>query len=207
MTKVKICGMRREADIEMAAEADYLGFVVGSISSRNLELAEAKDLMSITERNKVMVTSSKDPTLVLRMAEYLEPDVVQVHSPMQKKGLDLVADGFPGSVWALLQVGGGGEEARLKAISTYEAAILDTMSPFLGGQGVAHDWKISRQLKDAADPQPVVLAGGLNPENVQEAILAVGPFCVDVSSGVERQGFKDPSLVCRFIQRAKEGDN
>jgi phosphoribosylanthranilate isomerase len=206
MTRVKICGMRRAEDIDAAAGADYLGFVVGSRSSRNLELGEARELMSITERRRVMVTSVTDPRMVIEMAAHLEPDVVQVHSPMQMRDLDLICRCFTGEVWGLVQVGGGGEVARLEAVKRCQAAVLDTMSAALGGQGLVHDWMVSRRLRVAAEPLPVILAGGLNPENVQEAILAVDPYCVDVSSGVESQGSKDPALILQFIERTKEAD-
>jgi len=207
MTRVKICGMRRAEDVECASGADYLGFVVGSRSPRNLALEEAKELMSITEKRTVMVTSSADPMQVIGMANFLEPDVVQAHSPMAKQGLELISRCFDGDVWGLIQVGKGGEEGRLEAVRACQAAILDTAVPSLGGQGLAHDWGVSRRLRDVAQPLPVILAGGLSPENVQEAILTVEPFCVDVSSGVESQGSKDPALVLRFIDRAKEADD
>lgn len=205
MTKVKICGMTRATDIEMARSADYLGFVVGSRSPRNLGLDVAKRLMSTTDCKKVMVTTTADPDQVVEMAHYLEPDVVQVHNLMGPADLRKVADGFSGSVWALAPVGGGAEDERLSLIrGSVHAIVLDTMSPDLGGAGATHDWTVSRRLRDAIHPSPVVLAGGLNTENVIEAIRTVMPFAVDVSSGVERQGLKDPELVQSYIRRAKE---
>ena len=74
----------------------------------------------------------------------------------------------------------------------------------LGGTGRIHDWQISRAIREAVDI-PVFLAGGLNPDNVAEAIRQVGPFGVDVSSGVEaRPGIKSAAEIVRFVQAARE---
>lgn len=205
MTKVKICGMARPFDIDMARFADYLGFVVGSRSFRNLEVPAAKDLMSTTERKKVMVTTCSDAARIVKMANELEPDVVQVHNLMGPADLRFITRMVSGSVWALTPVGGGDEDERINRIrNTVNAVVLDTKSSVLGGHGVPHDWLVSKRLRDMVYPYPVVLAGGLNAENVREAIRQVRPFCVDVSSGVEYQSVKDPRLVRRFVRRVWE---
>ena len=74
----------------------------------------------------------------------------------------------------------------------------------LGGTGLTHDWTISRRIVEAVAPVPTYLAGGLKPENVEEAILTVGPAGVDVNSGVEdSQGNKDVGRMCGFLSKAK----
>jgi len=205
MTKVKICGMMRAVDIEMASGADYLGFVVGSRSARNLEVSRARELMSTTDRKRVVVTTASDLVLLALMANELEPEVMQLHSVLRAEALEAFSNEFSGSVWALVQVGGGDEAERLRSVQGMaDAILLDTKSPRLGGQGIPHDWAVSRRIRDMASPLPVVLAGGLGPDNVQEAARAVRPFCVDTSSGVERHGAKDLELIIRFIERARE---
>jgi phosphoribosylanthranilate isomerase len=205
MTKVKICGMMSPEDVDMARFADYLGFVVGSRSFRCLELPTAKDLMSITDLRTVMVTTCHDPARIVKMASQLDPDVVQVHNLMGQTDLRFITRMVSGSVWGLAPIGGGDEDERMNRIrSTVNAVVFDTKSSMLGGNGVSHDWMVSRSLRDHVHPYPVVLAGGLNPENVRDAIRQVHPFCVDVSSGVESGYAKDPRLVRRFIRRARE---
>ncbi|MFH1774056.1 MAG: phosphoribosylanthranilate isomerase [Methanobacteriota archaeon] len=84
-----------------------------------------------------------------------------------------------------------------------DALLLDTPSEQFGGSGKPHDWKLSRKIVEAVSI-PVILAGGLNPENVREAIEVVKPYAVDVSSGVEKkEGKKDYSKVKKFIKNAK----
>jgi len=74
-----------------------------------------------------------------------------------------------------------------------------------GGTGKVHDWTLSMQIKDAVAPVPVILAGGLKPENVKEAILTVKPYAVDVASGVEvSPGVKDHEKVRAFVENAKQ---
>jgi len=84
-----------------------------------------------------------------------------------------------------------------------DAILLDSRTPDrIGGTGVTHDWTISREIVRRC-PIPVVLAGGLTPENVAEAIAAVRPYGVDVNSGVDgKDGHKEASKVAQFIQRA-----
>ncbi|MBO3809800.1 MAG: phosphoribosylanthranilate isomerase, partial [Candidatus Brockarchaeota archaeon] len=75
----------------------------------------------------------------------------------------------------------------------------------LGGSGETHDWRLSRIIRDRLRPKPLILAGGLTPENVAVAVKIVKPYAVDVSTGVEASpGVKDPDKISRFIKRAKE---
>lgn len=206
MTRVKVCGMMRPEDLEICLQADYLGFVVRARSRRELEMLEARQLMSTTAKKKVMVTTEPDPLELVAMANFLEPDVVQAHSLIDAKGLENLRKGFSGEVWTLVPVGGGGEVERLESVQGHvDAVLLDTKGLGLGGQGIPHDWLASLRLRRRST-RPIVLAGGLCAVNVREAIRTVRPDCVDVSSGVEFQGIKDPWLVKRFIDRAKEED-
>ena len=84
-----------------------------------------------------------------------------------------------------------------------EAAVLDTAGEVPGGSGRGHDWFVSACLCRRLDGR-AVLAGGLSPLNVGEAVKRVRPMAVDVSSGVERDGRKDPGLVRAFIDAARE---
>ncbi len=204
MTKVKICGMARPFDVDMARFADYLGFVVGSKSFRNLDLVAAKDLMSTTDLKKVMVTTNHDPTVVVKMANYLEPDVVQVHTTMTPADLRFITRKVPGTVWGLVSVGARDEANALNQMrNACSAAVLDSKE---GRLTLTHrqEWELCGRLRAMIDPYPIILSGGLNAENVKEAISTVKPFAVDVSSGVEYQNVKDPRLVRRFVRRVHE---
>jgi len=209
MVKVKICGITRPIDIEMARDADYLGFVVASKSRRNLDPEVAIDLMSTCKQKKVMVTTLDDPIQLVKLAERIEPDIIQVHNLMGPEDLRFVTRKFPGDVWGLAPVGRGDEQQRADRIRKSVSAIvldtkLDVTSEVYGGLGISHDWEISRKVRDTLLPYPVILAGGLSTDNIKKAIRTVRPFAVDVSSGVEEDGLKEPVLVRRFIRFSKE---
>ncbi|HUX07115.1 MAG TPA: phosphoribosylanthranilate isomerase [Acidobacteriota bacterium] len=105
-----------------------------------------------------------------------------------------------------------GEEAIAEALAVaphVDAILLDSGNPRLkvkelGGTGRTHDWALSRRIRDAASV-PLYLAGGLNPDNVAEAIRQVKPFAVDVCSGLRTNGILDESLLNRFAGILKEG--
>jgi len=204
MTKVKICGMMRPEDIEAAKEADYLGFVVESNSRRSLSLRVAKELMSTCSNDKVVVTSSADIAVLERIAMLLEPEILQVHSLLSATEMRTLTGDCECKIWALVPVGHGEETRCARALSEIvDAVLLDTHGYVIGGSGKRHDWSVSRDVADSLRPFPVVLAGGLDPDNVEEAIVQVHPFAVDVSSGVEVEGRKRAELVREFIARAR----
>jgi phosphoribosylanthranilate isomerase len=198
MTKLKICGMRTLDDLEACRGADYMGFVVLSDSPRRLEFDRARELMSVCDVPRVAVTTERRPQLLESMVRTLEPDVLQLHSPLDRELLFLVADlGVP--LWGMLPMRPGTAVDRL-ALPYLNALVLDSPGPRAGGNGIAHDWSLSRTVREMVDPLPVVLAGGLNAGNVLQAMGTVDPYAVDISSGAEGPTGKDPLKVMRLIE-------
>ena len=208
--RVKICGITRKEDLDAAVEAgaDAVGFVVGVTSSpRNLSLTEASRLIRQVPPfvASVLVTA---PRSIGDFAVYekLNPDVMQVH------GEDLeIAESvrlkLPDTqlIWAVNAQLVNHLDAVAKAAKLFDAVLVDSFADGrYGGTGVVHDWDLSRQVKQAVHPQPLILAGGLNPENVAEAVCIVEPYAVDVSSGVERHPrIKSQEKMVKFIKNAK----
>ena len=93
-----------------------------------------------------------------------------------------------------------------KAARMFDAILFDSFAHGKhGGTGIIHDWNLSQHVKEVIHPKPLILAGGLNPENVAEAVRTAQPYAVDVSSGVERQpGIKDHKRIIEFIKNAKD---
>jgi phosphoribosylanthranilate isomerase len=200
MTKVKICGMMHPQDVEMSSGADYNGFVVNAGTRRSLTVEKARDLMSVCSRSRVVVTNFRDASMLIDLAYSLEPEVLQISAPVGDGTLAAVKAGAGCELWAVAHVGSGDEGPRVRMIKGIaDAVMLDTYSPAGGGAGLSHDWSASSRLKELADPAPIILAGGLDSDNVEYAVRAVGPFAVDVSSGVEVGGAKDPERVRKFI--------
>jgi len=211
--RVKICGITSQRDLLIAVEAgaDAVGFVVGAPQSpRNLPINKAKKLMRNTPVfvKTVAVTVLKNLSHLEEIYRELNPDVVQVHSaiPMRKEIRERLPDTC--LIGAIQMRSGLKVDVAVEAADKFDAVLLDTHTPSgYGGTGKIHDWELSRRIRDALYPKPLILAGGLRPENVKEAIRAVKPYAVDVSSGVEsRPGVKDREKVFEFVKNAKEVD-
>lgn len=204
MTLLKICGLRGLRDLEACRGADYLGFVVRSDSPRCLPLERAAELMSVCDGTRVAVTTETRMEALRVIVRTLEPDVLQLHSPLDP-GLLKEASELGVPVWGMLTVRPGVKVDAGEA-GLLEALVLDSPGPRAGGNGRAHDWSLSRRLREEIVPLPVVLAGGIGPQNAREAVETVSPYALDVSSGVERAGGKDPLMVSELI-RALKGEN
>ena len=210
--RVKICGLTREEDlaVAVAAGADAVGFLVGVPSSpRNLTLERAEMLLKQVPVfvDSVVVTAPKSIEWLVEVCERLKPSAIQIHGKEQLDSSEIrerIRD------IRLIKTVYVTEDALNKKViedlKTFDAVLLDSFSKGqYGGTGKVHDWTLSRQITEAVAPVPVILAGGLKPENVKEAILAVKPYAVDVASGVEvNPGVKDHEKVRAFVENAKK---
>lgn len=208
--RVKVCGITSFKDLRMVVEAgaDAVGFVVNVAESpRNLSINEAEKLIKSTPIlvETVVVTVPKDPRYLEKIYEGLNPDIIQVHglSHPYKEVRERLPDArLIGAIQAKSDLT---VDVAAEAVNAFDAVLLDSyVSGKHGGTGRTHDWTLSRRVREAIYPTPLILAGGLNPENVKEAIHVVKPYAVDVSSGVEsRPGVKDRKKVLEFIENVK----
>jgi phosphoribosylanthranilate isomerase len=204
-TRIKICGLTREADVDDAidAGADALGFVLYAKSARHVALDRAVELAARLPPfvTPVLLFVNASPSEVQRAAEHLPQALLQFHgdeTPEQCLAANRpflraarMAPGFD-----LLDFA-----ARFPAA---QALLLDAHVEGYGGGGKAFDWSlIPRNV-----PLPVVLSGGLSPANVTDGVLHVRPWAVDVSSGVElSKGVKNAALMRRFCKAVREADD
>jgi phosphoribosylanthranilate isomerase len=208
---VKICGLTSENSIKHAvtAGADYIGFVFFSKSPRYVTFSQAADLASLIPESVIKVALVVDPnnTLLSDMVKHVPIDMIQLQgreSPQRVREIKELT-GLP-----VMKAVGVSEEADLEIIDSY-ATVADQLlidakpakgSILPGGNGLAFDWKL---MSGKTWDVPWMLAGGLNAENVVEAIQITGAAQIDVSSGVEKTpGDKDPDKVTLFIQKAKQ---
>jgi len=211
--KVKICGITRMEDLEAAckAGADMVGFVVDVPSShRSLSLEKAESLFRLMPENvkSVLVTVPKTLKWLVKVCKRLKPDIIQLHGEKIKGYLAvkrMIPDIF---LVGAVQVRKDSEplESALEIAEFFDGVLVDSykMGAY-GGTGIIHDWSVSRKLRDAVYPKPLILAGGLNHQNVKKAIKTVAPYAVDVSSGVEAApGVKDLRLIEAFIKAVHE---
>ncbi len=210
--RVKICGITREEDLAfaVAAGADAVGFLVGVPSSpRNLTLERAEMLLRQVPIfvDSVVVTAPQNIKGLVEICEELKPTAIQIHG---KKNFDAseIRERIKDThlIKTIYVKASSLNETVIEDLKTFDAVLLDSFTKGqYGGTGRVHDWTLSRQIKEAVAPLPVILAGGLKPENVKEAILTVQPYAVDVASGVElRPAVKDHEKIRAFVENAKE---
>lgn len=202
VVKVKICGLTRLEDVLDAIDlgADYLGFNFYEASSRYLDPQKAQVMFQDIPPNipKVGVFVNEDIERVIDLAIKLPLDILQFHG--DEKAEDLNSLGRPWFKAIRLK-----DEKSLQTIPDYHCdwILLDAYSSQnYGGTGELASWDLVKQA--FSYDKKIILAGGLNEENVAEAVARVQPFMVDVASGVEiAPGIKDKKRMEMFIKRAK----
>jgi len=208
MARAKICGLTRGPDLRAAADAgaDAVGVVseVPVDTPREVDPGTAAQLVADAPPfvTTVLVTMPDSPRRAVELAGAVDPDVLQLHAAFDPEELASVR----AEAAAKLVVAVDTEEPeRARALDEVVDAVLvdSTTESGAGGTGETHDWTATRDL--AADlASPVVLAGGLTPENVAEAVTTVDPYAVDVASGVEvAGGVKDHDAIRAFVARAR----
>lgn len=206
--RVKICGVKRFEDVQAAVEAgaDAIGFNFVPSSPRFLSLEEAALLARFVPPFVARVGVWVNPR-----REEMEPilsllplEAIQLHG---EESPEFCASFSPRPVLKALRVR---EEADIERIGEFlgavQGVVLDAFVPGQrGGTGRTFPWEWALRAKERFPEMPLILSGGLTPENVAEAVRQVRPYGVDVSSGVERErGVKDPGRIRRFLQAVRE---
>jgi phosphoribosylanthranilate isomerase len=208
MTRAKICGLTNEADLEAAVDAgaDAVGVIadVPVDTPREVPTERAADLVAAAPPfvTTVLVTIPAAPERALELVRRVNPDAVQVHGDLPAGDVAYLAANAGARV--VRAVAADDPELARRHDDVADALLLDTPAEDGGGgTGRTHDWERAADLAADLD-SPVVLAGGLTPDNVAEATRAVEPFAVDVASGVEREGgVKDHDAVASFVRNAR----
>ncbi|WP_049889259.1 phosphoribosylanthranilate isomerase [Natronolimnohabitans innermongolicus] len=210
MTRVKVCGLTREDDLEAAVDAgaDAVGIIcdVPVETPREVSIDRARELAASVPPfvTSVLVTMGEDPTKVSDLEERVEPDAIQHHGT---PAVDEVAE-LHASIDAQFLLAVGADDVPELELAAYDelvdGVLVDTpAADGGGGTGETHDWDRTRDVAAELE-SPLILAGGLTPENVANAVRTVDPFAVDVASGVEASGgVKDHDAVSAFVDRAK----
>ncbi|WP_336036623.1 phosphoribosylanthranilate isomerase [Halobacterium yunchengense] len=209
MTRAKVCGITNEPDLRAAVDAgaDAVGVVadVPVDTPREVGLETAAGLVAAAPPfvTTVLVTMPDTPERAVALVEDVGPDVVQLHGDVPVGDVAYVSANATASVVKTVAADDP-EGGRYDDVA--DALLVDSVDgEGAGGTGETHDWTATRAFADAVD-SPVVLAGGLTPENVAEAVATVDPFAVDVASGVEASGGeKDHDAVRRFVANATRG--
>lgn len=204
-TRVKICGITNIEDALAACEfgADAIGFVFAE-SPRQVSLEEAAEIADqLPPFVKTVGVFTYEKPRVSAVAEWVPLDLIQLHGEQTEEFAEWL-----GAMRVLRGVRIR-DEGSLKWLKKWEHAaayVLDTWTPDRkGGTGMTFDWELAVRAKEFG--KPVMLAGGLTPDNIADAIRAVRPYGVDVSSGVEAfPGKKDHKKMKEFIANVRAAD-
>jgi phosphoribosylanthranilate isomerase len=203
-TRIKICGLTREADVDEAidAGADALGFVLYAKSTRHVTLARAAELVARLPPfvTPVLLLVNASPHELRLATEALPQALLQFHGDETPE--QCLAAARPYLRAARMAPGFDLLDFAARFHSA-QALLLDAHVEAYGGSGKVFDWS---QIPPSV-PLPVVLSGGLSPANVIDGVLRVRPWAVDVSSGVEvSKGVKSGPLMRRFCKAVREAD-
>ncbi|WP_233084776.1 phosphoribosylanthranilate isomerase [Methanococcoides orientis] len=205
-----------DVDLAVSSGADAVGFItdVPVETPRKIDLKKAEELVSQVPFfvDSVLVIMPKSATEAIDMINSIGPDVVQIHNALGIDDLGYVRDNTDVNIIRTFHVPSESnvlvnelvsEINLLSSEDLIDGILLDSyVSGKVGGTGQVHDLSISRQVVELVD-LPVVLAGGLNAENVAECVKQVSPFAVDTASGVETDGIKDAEKMRRFVKEVR----
>lgn len=204
--KVKICGIREVETVEVLNEflPDFAGFVLAP-SKRKIEVETLRILLAELDRRidpvGVFVNENHD-TIVDAIEAGIK--IVQLHGDENLQYINelKLKIGDKGvSIWKAIRVDDVNFNNESFDVGEVNAVVLDKYSKKqFGGTGETFNWEILRGIKL---PYPKILAGGLNVDNVEEGIKITNPWCVDVSSGVEKGNIKDRELIKQFIEKVR----
>lgn len=201
MTRVKMCGLRRAEDIEATNRLmpEYIGFVFAPASRRFISLEEAAALRQALSPGirAVGVFVDEDAETVARLLESGVIDIAQLHGNEDEAYIARLKARTGKPVIRAFRVKNA-EDLRAAEASPADMILLDAGA----GDGKTFDWSMLSSVS-----RPYFLAGGLTPENTAEAVKRYHPFAVDVSSGIETDGFKDCNKMRAFMRAVREGDS
>lgn len=215
MVCVKICANKSIEDAKMCldAHADVIGILVGQEHTSNdfVDKYRAKEIADFVNHQcgVSLVTHLTEADKIIELTKFIGNDTIQLHSDISEEEVEKIVKECPGvKLVRLIHVSSDGKVctdiSSMKYADYYLLDSFNLATNQVGGTGLTHDWKKSREIIESLD-KPVFLAGGLTPENVEEAIRTAHPYGVDVNSGCKNSsGVKDADKVFDFVSRAKQ---
>jgi phosphoribosylanthranilate isomerase len=201
--KVKICGLKTAKDVKIACKykADFIGFVLCKKSPRHISATHAKDLIKLTPaRVKIaVVTLNPSDKEIDNIIKHFYPDYLQLHGEETPERVQEIKDRYNLKIIKAINVS---SKKDIKSAENYQNIadhiLFDSAK---GGSGKSFDWKLLKNTKLTND---YFLSGGLNLDNIDEALDISDAAMIDISSGVEKtRGEKDPKKIKEFLQHIK----
>ena len=195
--KIKFCGLRRPEDIAIVNELkpDFIGFILAKGFKRTITYEEAEMLgrAADPEIKKVGVFVNDDVETVADIVNKGIIDMPQLHGDEDEEYIAKLRTLCDAQIIKVFKIKTE-EDVNKAAVSSADHILLDAGT----GEGKTFEWQLIKELK-----RPYILAGGLDADNIAEAVKALHPWGVDVSSGIETNGYKDPEKMRRFMKGAQ----
>lgn len=214
MTCVKICGLRRKEDIDYVNQCmpQFAGFVFAESRRRvSMETSRFFREALLPQIKSVGVFVNEEEMKVAQIVEYSRLDCIQLHGDESPEYIGRLKDLIRSmskkriEIWKGIRVKNK-ESLDIMSEFDVDAFLLDAyIEGSYGGAGSVFDWQLAADITAKYDR--IILAGGLNPENVKSAVTRIKPYALDVSSGVETDGFKDCGKIRGFVDRVREADD
>ncbi len=207
--KLKICGVtnREDAEIISTSGADYCGILVNvDCSERSLSFDKAVEIAKASTISNVILLWNPDINLAEKVDQIIKPFAIQLLSFESPEFVRLLKKRLSCKIWKTIHFPVGEKQATPDEYieAGVDALLIDSIDDSkefarLGGTGKVADWDLAEELVSKI-PVPVILAGGINPENIEKAMLKVKPAVIDLSSGVEAtKGKKDPKKIKKLV--------
>lgn len=203
--KIKFCGLRRLEDIKAfnKNKVDYIGFVFAE-SKRQVSKEEAETLIERLNRDGVSVVgvfANQTIEFILDIAldSKLKLDVIQLHGNENQDFIDTLKKSYNGEIWKAVK----GNEEEIMRFDSWDVDKILIDSSKGGGSGYIADWSLIKEYRDVFN-KDFILAGGLNVCNIIEGIKETNPDIVDISSGIEEDGFKKEELMFELKRKVKD---
>jgi phosphoribosylanthranilate isomerase len=219
--KIKICGISNQSDLELIAKsgADFSGLLIEIESIRAHKVEEAISLCTNPPLPIVAVTLDRTLEQLLAIESALQPFAIQLHGSESVSTVEALKKSVNCELWKVVHLPAAETnqqvqlEPVLQTINQFiqagidkiliDATVIRNGERMLGGTGKTVDWQAAKTIRESIDI-PFIVAGGINPSNVQDAVQIVKPYAVDLSSGVESvKGKKDPDKVLNLIAKVK----
>ena len=201
MTKIKLCGMMREEDIKIANSLlpEYVGFIFASKSRRYISIKEAQNLKELLHKkiSAVGVFVNENPKVIAELLNKNIIDIAQLHGSEDELYIKKLKES---SYKPMIKVFNITEPKSLEQAENCKADYI-MFDSGCGGTGESFNWSILKNFK-----RKFFLAGGLSDRNVISAIKMCHPYAVDVSSGIETEGFKDKNKMEKFVHTVRNTD-
>ena len=202
MAKIKICGLMREQDIEAVNTAfpDYIGFVFAK-SKRQIDENQAKILKACLKPSikTVGVFVNEEIKNIIKLCNSNVIDIIQLHGDEDEDDIKILKDNLSNKIIKAIRVKDSEDIKRAMEFSCDYLLFDAYHERKYGGIGKTFDWSMIPHIN-----KPYFLAGGIHSDNIRQAIKHHNPYCIDVSSGVETNGYKDPKKIMDIVALARQ---